>query len=188
MTHTAEPMTLAQVSEDVKDVYYSAPDQLTEAIVPLRKLLAWKQVVDAELPKQRETQVACDSARVTEPDGCPTEKSVLKRFWRDHQQRNAVEVSEEVVELAWKALDDALNGKLDGQEYAYGDPFPMRAALSAVASRDREDAKRYRWLEKQAYVGVHPHTRALLWVIRGLFANTKSFAEDIDAARRENKP
>ena len=47
MSDANELMTLEQVSEDVKDVYYSAPDQLTDAIVPLRQLLAWKKVIDA---------------------------------------------------------------------------------------------------------------------------------------------
>ena len=68
--------------------------------------------------------------------------------------------------------------------------FPKAVAvigqLRSYLESNREDAERYRWLEKQSYVGVHPHTNALLWVIRGLFANTKSLAEDIDAARREN--
>lgn len=48
-----------------------------------------------------------------------------------------LEVTDDMVERAWKVLDDALNGKIDGQEYAYGDPYPMRAALQSIAQQVR---------------------------------------------------
>ncbi len=46
-------------------------------------------------------------------------------------------VTDEMVEVAWKVLDDSLNGKLNGQEYAYGDEVPMRAALAKVRYENR---------------------------------------------------
>lgn len=49
-------------------------------------------------------------------------------------------VTDEVVDAAWAALDAALNGKVDGQEYAYGDPFPMRHALEAALATQPQSA------------------------------------------------
>ena len=92
-----------------------------------------------------------------------------------HQQRNAVEVTDEMVIAATKSM--------------YGDngawaKEPMRAALeaalSAVASRDREDAERYRKVKTLS------REQFLLW--RGAFGLSDKALDDIAAARRENKP
>lgn len=55
------------------------------------------------------------------------------------QQRNAVEVTDEMVEIAYKAFNDCYHAS---SEWSVACRKQLRAALSAVASRDREDAER----------------------------------------------
>lgn len=69
--------------------------------------------------------------------------------------------------------------------------------LRWIAARDQQwlalvgelqrDAERYRWLrDKSAYVGVNPHARSCLWVLRGIYEiRGAGFDAAIDAARGE---
>lgn len=76
----------------------------------------------------------------------------LLRLWLAERQAARDGVTEEMVEHAWKVLDDALNGKIDGQEYAYGDPYPMRAALQSISQPQQAVADMK--LDKPARIGA----------------------------------
>jgi hypothetical protein len=178
MTHTAEPMTLARVSEDVKDVYYSAPDQLTEAIVPLRKLLVWKQVIDAELAKQREAEPSATVTGLLGMSNVTLDKwlPVGTKLYTHPQQRNAVEVSDNELPGMWSSTD-----------FTGGDP---NERCYAQRARDREDAERYQHLAKIAHWederDMGPGGR--YWISIMVDKGKPTFEKAVDAARRENKP
>ena len=61
-------------------------------------------------------------------------------------------------------------------------------ALEMEIDALRADAERYRWLrDKSAYVGVNPHARPCLWVLRGIYEiQGKGFDAAIDAAIKES--
>jgi len=44
-------MTLEQVRDDIKDVYYSVPDYRFDALIPVKKLLTWKHAIDDHLTR-----------------------------------------------------------------------------------------------------------------------------------------
>jgi hypothetical protein len=50
-----------------------------------------------------------------------------------------MEITDAMVDRAWKVLDDALNKKHDGTEYCYGDHTPMRVALEDVLGSAKPD-------------------------------------------------
>jgi hypothetical protein len=152
MTHTAEPMTLAQVREDIKDVYYSAPDQLTEAIVPLRKLNEWMHAIDAEIAKQHEAvpvafvpvhpkngPLWANTTAIPNSENVPQHYPLMPLY--DHpQQRNAAEVTQDIVDMTVDTYKRHLvNTAMPVSMYAM--KCAIETALSAVASRDREDAE-----------------------------------------------
>ena len=59
-------------------------------------------------------------------------------------------------------------------------------AFEAGRKAEREDAERYRWLrDNSAYVGVNPHSKTCLWVLRGIYEiDGAGFDESVDAAIR----
>lgn len=104
---TKKPITLDQVHDDIKLAYYGAPDELTDAIVPLRKLLVWKHSINAQLTAQREGEAV---AEVIE-SGLDDENNTLmfnrdkvdalpvgtKLYTVSHRPRAAVTVTDEMV-------------------------------------------------------------------------------------------
>ena len=64
---------------------------------------------------------------------------------------------------------------------------PRIARLLDALDEARRDAERYRWLrDKSAYVGINPHARTFLWVLRGILELTgQGFDAAIDAAMKE---
>lgn len=59
-------------------------------------------------------------------------------------------------------------------------------AFEAGRKAEREDAERYRWLrDNSAYVGVNPHSKTCLWVLRGIREiDGAGFDEAVDGAIR----
>jgi hypothetical protein len=109
--------------------------------------------------------------------------------WRPYihpKQRNAGEVIEEDIALACDGYNKAMrdSGYDDSQDdgLSYASPMAMKTALSAVASWDREDAERYRFLKSNHFQ---------LWEDRAtdfsFVGNCDDIDDAIDAARRENK-
>ena len=166
MTHTAEPMTLAQLSADT---------------VGTRRLRKWKAAIDAELAKQREGEPVGWQYRLSNEEGVsawyecrkqdveilqskegyevrpvythPQQRDAaevsdneLPGMWsstdvtggdpdeRCYAERNAVEVTDEMVRIAQKAYKNAF-----GKSQAGALRAALNAVLSAVASRNRED-------------------------------------------------
>lgn len=188
MTHTAEPMTLE------KWIVITNNNEAATPILLFTSMQAAKQycannpgpkyriycAIDAELAKQRNAHQGLFtdtlSGKYVGLHGTKESVEALEAYI-DAKQRNAVEVTDEMAEIVIEAV--------------YGDSWcdysrtaevrkAMVAALSAVASRDREDAERYRWLKTTAQ-----HEKCAYWF--RVVANEGSIEEAIDAARRENR-
>jgi hypothetical protein len=132
MTHTAEPMTLAQlIVRDVCETDPADPDQAETICINASHLeTIISSRIDAELAKQRETEPVGYRYRHSEQESWhfgPYPKSwwECQPLYTHPQQRNAVE-----MECTCSAKDM---------------PFGRCCKVSAVASRDREDAGYYKW-------------------------------------------
>jgi hypothetical protein len=177
--------------------------------------------IDAELAKQREADpVGCihpDTLAAMQTDS-RMERAALRRWtevtkldghipvYTHPQQRNAVEVTDEMVESALKVFFSHKDGY---------DRMGMRAALSTVASRDREDAVKTEVSEslldawrsiahvsgsallsgdkkanndEQRGLVYREACNALIWVGNAYHELTGKHPDHDDAARRESKP
>lgn len=141
MTHTAEPMTLDKALAVVKCLREQHTITSTTCHVHLAQLDAIRNAIDAELAKQREGEPVGYRYRHSEQESWhfgPYPKSwwECQPLYTHPQQRNAVEVTDEMIERACQAADDA-----DGLDSGSYTRLPIRAALEAaifsVASRDR---------------------------------------------------
>lgn len=135
MTHTAEPMTFAQLSADI--------GQYDSGTVGTRRLRKWKAAIGAELAKQRETVPVAWMYKkpnwtnwfykewCSDSFGEDASEFIRIPLYTHPQQHNAVEVTQEILRTAEISYDDAA--------LRFGCAAcvrePMRAALSAVASR-----------------------------------------------------
>ncbi len=164
MTNTAEPMTLAQVSDSLRKRAKAIRDSEDYVEGITDRMADWFDVradtIDAELAKQREAEseawavrqnsgnlLCCENeanARLT----AKTYSYGLVPLYTHSQQRNAVEVTDEMVDTFKRVQPEAMK-VYNAHEHAQGRiprlqdslDYGTRAALSAVASRDREDAK-----------------------------------------------
>ena len=148
MTHTAEPMTLAQASALIERIKDQHTTTSTTCHVDQAQLDAIRNAIDAELAKQREAEpeawavrqnsgnlLCCENeanARLT----AKTYSYGLVPLYTHSQQRNAVEVTDEMVIAATKSMygDNGIWAKEPMHK-------ALEAALRAFAPRDREDAK-----------------------------------------------
>lgn len=207
MTHTAEPMTLEQVRDRLaKGIENGAicSHGLMQQII---------DAIDADLVRQSEAIPAayCDPSDPINSTAFAwpgTARDVLRHtetLYTHPQQRNAVEVTGGMVH---KAID-AWN-KYGGHAITHAGSFGrMRAALettlSAVASRDREDAEHMGAEELAQFVSTvidfddceetsTDYEVLMRWERMGLlecerFLITQQGRKLFDdAARRENKP
>jgi hypothetical protein len=243
MTHAAEPMTLAQVSDSLRKRAKAIRDSEDYVEGITDRMADWFDVradaIDAELAKQREATEIFSVSReqlrdliddvwqhATEGEGgypstdtrdklidaCLVSQQMKHCEYCDvagdvhradvewlgectacsnsPQQRNAVEVTDEMVRIAQKAYKSAF-----GKSQAGALRAALNAVLSAVASRDREDANEYLrthegkirlamcLARKHAEVSPPDIDDASLWD-----HELKTLDEAINAARRENKP
>jgi hypothetical protein len=88
-------------------------------------------------------------------------------------------LTDDDVKRANKAFRIHMEESFDCSTGRHDDDGAMKAALSAVASRDREDAERYRWLREHG----NKFFNAVNYQGTG-----EVFDMSVDAARRENKP
>ena len=197
MTHTAEPMTLAQVRDEADELLG------LHGVLTTKILVRWFGAIDAELAKQREAEPVAyghwaeglpEGTRLMEYDGQPQISRMPSEFYHvplytHPQQRNAVEVTGGMVHKAIDAWNE-----YGGHAITHAGSFGrMRAALettlSAVASRDREDAERYHHLAKivrwEDERDMGPGGR--YWISIMVDKGKPTFQEAVDAARRENK-
>lgn len=171
MTHTAEPMTLADVSRKLND-FANYPDDES----PMRgELQALADAIDAELAKQREA----GPMEVTDELVQVAAKAICKWAGDDPDGTEGV--------LEYRQVDQQTIVNKVPNWYGYADY--ARAALSAVASRDREDAERYHHLAKivrwEDERDMGPGGR--YWISIMVDKGKPTFQEAVDAARRENK-
>ena len=157
MTHTAEPMTLASVHDEMVLVYGQQPGRVQ----------AWIEGIDAELAKQREAEpVGCihpDTLAAMQTDS-RMERCALRRWtevtkldghvplYNHPQQRNAVEVTKEEVTQLTRSFVTILRDKdgLNEVGKAHKLAQHVKRNLSAVASRDGDDAEIGRYLIKNS--------------------------------------
>jgi hypothetical protein len=206
MTHTAEPMTLAKISDAIGEKLreagsYAKWTNLHHAIVE------WREAIDAELAKQRETvpvawrittEVIDEGMRpagtktfVTDDEKQAylhaTNNASVAPLYIHPQQRNAVDGNK--PEKRWPFVESP--GDFTERLAIAMQNFPLLGAvrhvliedppnLSAVASRDREDA----WIEgwKQGFVSTLPPLSAIKT------ETLHAMAVKAYAARLENKP
>ena len=137
-------------------------------------------------------QVDLESAAGSLVEACGVEESgnILKDIYsalKRMEKFSAKNVSDEMVDLA---LDIWFNGDGDWRGYPQGEAecyrHDMRAALSAVASWDREDAERYLWILNNV---DRIETDGWIWEREAVGDGMQiDLHERIDAIRRENKP
>jgi hypothetical protein len=226
MTHTAEPMTLTDVSRKLND-FANYPDDES----PMRgELQALADAIDAELAKQSEAELVGYRYRHSEQESWhfgPYPKSwwECQPLYTHPQQRNAVEGNEtlstaccppekEEQVAAALALGSWMSAALDDPKVCeemkrdinrwFEAAMPVPDRSNAVASRDREDAERYRWMRDhiQPFINGNESPHVIVNVCLGekdgrirLFdlidkaphVGVVSLDQAVDAARRENK-
>ena len=198
MTHTAEPMGSLLIIVDrlcrrahgagLHDEDYDREGSRKE----------FSEALDVELAKQREGEPVGWQYRLSNEEGVSAwyechkqdveilqskEGYEVRPVYTHPQQPNAVEVTDEMAEIVIEAV--------------YGDSWcdysrtaevrkAMVAALSAVASRDREDAERYLWIVNNV---DRIETDGWIWEREAVGDGMQiDLHERINAARRENKP
>ena len=154
MTHTAEPMTLTQVRNDIREI-----EACGGGLTGKGALKQWADAIDAEIAKQSEAEPVAwievraviedihhpqgKSAEVFATDACMNLDVGDYDLYTHPQQRNAVKVTDGMVDAACEAFDDVYEATIDIGDTYYRDNkrVAIRAALSAITLRDREDAK-----------------------------------------------
>lgn len=226
MTTTPKPMTLAQlIVRDVCETDPADPDQADTACIKVSDLeTIINNRIDAELAKQREAATVAWEFQHEETglmcavstDGVNTAESFTRNnprysyvgpLYRHPQQRNAAEVTDEMVARAYDVCDRYVDEHAEGEVSLLDDGQwneMLRAALSAVASRDREDAEHMDADERAQFVSTiddfeddgetsTDYEMLMRWERMGLlecerFYVTQQGRKLFDAARRENKP
>ena len=197
MTHTAEPMTLAHVSDSLRKRAKAMRESEDYVEGISDRMADWFDVradaIDAELAKQREA----GPVEVTDEMVQVAAKAICKWAGDDPDGTEGV--------LGYRQVDQQTIVNKVPNWYGYADY--ARAALSAVASRDREDAEHqlrdlHRAIEsnltgssieqgkspteyKEGLIKAYGHCREM--VSKRINA-IKTVRGAVNAARRENKP
>jgi hypothetical protein len=227
MTHTAEPMTLERAAADIDDCMLgglAGPARMRRWKESINAELARQREAEPLVVEAVATVVKDDDGDLRLDwlleggicgleDGCvllvsdglneAVEEDGYTEVYTHPQRRNAAEVTDEAMICAAGLRGTAKHIRLiDAYAKLRGDADLMdrsAAALeSAVASRDREDAERFDFIERECldlrcveydddfyFVVVEHH----MGEPRERVIGTGAFPRQaIDAARRENKP
>jgi hypothetical protein len=149
MTHTAEPMTLAQVSQSLRNRAKTIRESEDYVEGISDRMADWFDVradaIKAELAKQRDAEPVAyghwaeglpEGTRLMKYDGVPCVMDTPSEFYNvplylHPQQHNAVEAMAEDISIVAKAIADVIG---HGMREKCEDM--ARAAIAAVASRD----------------------------------------------------
>ena len=157
MTHTAEPMTLKRM-HDVMAVYISPTTNWVKGL-STGLLKQWIATLDAELAKQREDEPVGEAGSMPSASGFTmacfkaSDVPVGTKLYTHPQQRNAVEVTDEREAFEnwfsqshkWTVLRSEHTGNYpDNRMQEAWSGWKARAALSPLASQDKEDAEQWR--------------------------------------------
>lgn len=91
--------------------------------------------------------------------------------WRERNHESLRERDEALkqVENQKKTIEDLQAELKEISQAINDDRHDLTNTASEIISELRTDAERYRFAKSRAYVGVNPHAKTCLWILRGIF-------------------